>query len=77
MLVDLNQKLCFPLEIATTNLRPALVLWSALLRHVYKLTVPWERSVDEAFEHKKLRYTELGANAKQQDWKVREAAEAS
>ncbi|XP_051274648.1 potassium voltage-gated channel subfamily H member 4-like [Dicentrarchus labrax] len=52
LLVDLNQKLCFLTEIASTNLRPDLVLWSASLKHVYiiELTVPWESAVEEAYE---------------------------
>ena len=36
-----------------------------------ELTVPWESSVEEAYERKKLRYMELAADAKQQGWKVR------
>lgn len=41
-LADLNQRLCFPSEIAATNLRPDLELWSCSLRTVYikELTVP-------------------------------------
>ena len=47
MLADLGQKLRFPAEIATSNLRPDLVLWSASLKQVYivELTVPWESAV--------------------------------
>ena len=57
-LADLGQKLRFPAEIATTNLRPDLVLWSASLKQVYivELTVPWESAMEEAYERKKLRY---------------------
>ncbi len=42
LLADLGQKLCFPAEIASTNLRPDLVMWSASFRLVYiiELTVP-------------------------------------
>jgi len=36
-----------------------------------KLTVPWEKLVAEAYERKKLRYVELGAEAEQRGWKVR------
>ncbi|GAA6092991.1 uncharacterized protein LOC124392079 [Tachysurus ichikawai] len=35
LLAILNRKLCFPAEIAATNLRPDLVLWSASLKLVY------------------------------------------
>ena len=36
-----------------------------------ELTVPWEDLGVEAYERKKLRYVELGAEAEQQGWKVR------
>lgn len=70
MLVDIGQQLIFPPEIASTTLRPDLVLWSPSLKSVYisKLTVPWENSVEEAHECKKLYYTELAADARQQGW---------
>ena len=73
MQVDLGGKLVVPLEIVCTNLRPDIVLWSRSKRIVYfiELTVPWESSVEEAYERKKLRYAELGAEAEQRGWKVR------
>ncbi|KAF7702594.1 hypothetical protein HF521_001877, partial [Silurus meridionalis] len=73
LLADLNKKLCFPAEIAATNLRPDLVLWSASLKLVYiiELTVPWEGAVEEAYERKWLRYAELAADAQQQGWNVK------
>jgi len=45
---DLGQRLIFPPEIATTNLRPDIVLWSgsALIVQLLELTV--EDAVDEA-----------------------------
>ena len=49
LLADLGKKLCFPAEIAATNLRPDIVLWSASLKLVYiiELTCPgrvqWRR----------------------------------
>ncbi|KAK0136753.1 Retrovirus-related Pol polyprotein from type-2 retrotransposable element R2DM [Merluccius polli] len=72
LLVDLEQRLCFPAEIAPTNLRPDLVLWSPSIRSVYiiELTVPWEDNVGEAYERKKLRYAELAADAEQRGWKA-------
>ena len=71
--VDLGQKLRFPAEIATSNLRPDLVLWSASLKQVYivELTVPWESAVEEAYERKKLRYADLAADAQQRGWKAK------
>uniref|UniRef100_A0A3B3B355 Reverse transcriptase domain-containing protein n=1 Tax=Oryzias melastigma TaxID=30732 RepID=A0A3B3B355_ORYME len=73
MQVDLDRRLVFPSEIATTTLRPDLVLWSNSCRVVYiiELTVPWEDSLDEAYERKKLRYSDLAAEAEDRKWKVR------
>ena len=73
MLVDIGQQLVFPAEIAATTLRPDLLLWSPSLKSVYitELTVPWENSVEEAYERKKLRYTELAADAQQRGWKAK------
>ena len=66
LLVDSGRQLVFPTEIATTTLRPDLVLWSPCLKKVYiiKLTVPW----DEAYERKHLRYAELVAEAQHRGW---------
>ena len=63
MQVDLEGKLVVPQKIASTNLRPDIVLWSRSRMKIYFIerTVPWEA----AFERKKLTYVELGA------WKVR------
>lgn len=61
LLVGLNQNLGFPTEIVSTNLQPDVALWAALIRHVYiiELTVPWENSVGEAYDFKKLWYMEM------------------
>ena len=47
MQVDLDQRLTFPPEIITTNLRPDLVLWSTSQKSLFivELTVPWEAAV--------------------------------
>ena len=73
MLVDIGQQLIFPAEIAATTLRPDLVLWSPSLKCVYiaELTVSWENAVEEAYERKKLRYTELAAEAQQRGWEAK------
>ncbi|MGH0149973.1 UNVERIFIED_CONTAM: hypothetical protein FKN15_024531 [Acipenser sinensis] len=73
MLAHVGQRLIFPPEIATTNLRPDIFLWSgsARLVHLVELTVPWEDAVDEADERKKLWYAQLAAEAQQQGWRVR------
>lgn len=67
----MNQRLHFRSEIATTNLRQDHLLWSSSLHIVYiiELTVPWEAAVEEAFERKSLKYTELAADAEQRGWK--------
>lgn len=71
--MDLDQRLCFPVEIATTSLRPDLVLWSSSLRSAFivKLTVPWEDAVIEAYEQKSLKYSELAADAEKHGWKTK------
>ena len=73
MRVDLSQRLTFPPEIAATNLRPDLVLWSKTCRRVFivELTVPWEDAIDEAFERKRLRYANLAAEAEGRGWNVK------
>ncbi|KAJ8251061.1 hypothetical protein GJAV_G00216820 [Gymnothorax javanicus] len=70
---NFNQWLCFPSEIATTNLRPDLALWSSSLHSAYiiELTVPWEDAVEEAFKRKSLKYAELAADAEQRGWKAK------
>ncbi len=73
MKVDLDQKLTFPSEIALTILRPDLVLWSnsCQLAYIIELTVPWEDAVEEAFERKKLRYSNLADEAENRGWKIK------
>ncbi|KAL7387592.1 hypothetical protein ABVT39_025839 [Epinephelus coioides] len=70
MLVDVGRRLAFPPEIATTTLRPDMILWSPSLKKVFiiELTVLWEDSVDEAYERKRLRYAELTAEAQHRSW---------
>ena len=70
MLADVGRQLVFPKEIATTTLRPDLVLWSPSQKKVFiiELTVPWEDAVDEAYERKHLRYAELAAEAQHRGW---------
>ncbi|XP_078458809.1 uncharacterized protein LOC144723905 [Lampetra planeri] len=70
MLADIGRQLVFLPEIATTTLRPDMVLWSRSLKKVFiiELTVPWEDSVDEAYERKHLRYADLAAKARHHGW---------
>lgn len=51
LVADIAQKLCFLVEIVSTNQRPYLVLWSTLLKHAYII----DGAVEEAYKHKKLR----------------------
>ncbi len=73
MAADIGQKLCFPAEITSTNLRPDLMLWSASLHLVYiiKLTMPWEDAVEEAYKCNRMRYTELASDAQQRGWNMK------
>ena len=73
MRVNLDQRLIFPPETATTTLRPDLVFWSnsCLLAYIIELTVPWEDAIEEAYERKKLRYSNLAAEAEDRGWKIR------
>ena len=70
MLADIVQQLIFPPETASTNLRPDLVFWSTSLKTVYiiELTVPWENSMEEAYECEKLRYADLASETMQSGW---------
>ncbi|KAL7843651.1 hypothetical protein AOLI_G00251630 [Acnodon oligacanthus] len=36
-----------------------------------ELTVPWENAIEEAYERKKLRYTELATDAQQRGWNAK------
>lgn len=70
--VDLDRKLVFPPEIVATTLRPDMVLWSPTtkLAYVVELTVPWEEGVEEAYERKKNKYSDLATEASQNSWKT-------
>ncbi|XP_071176224.1 uncharacterized protein [Mytilus edulis] len=61
MQVDVGGKTTFPRQILTTTLRPIIVLWSRISRHVIlvELTVPWETRLEEANERKLVKYQEL------------------
>jgi len=57
----------FPPEIATTSLRPDMVLWSSSLKvYIMELTVPWENSVEAAYERKQDML--ISTEAKQCGW---------
>ena len=72
MSVDVDKKLIFPQCIATTTLRPDIVLWSQSSRQVamVELTVPWEERTEEAHHLKKTKYSELQEECKSNGWKA-------
>ena len=53
-----------PLEIALTTNTCKLV-------YIIELTVPWEDAIEEAYERKKLRYSNLAADAEDRGWNAR------
>ena len=70
--VDLDDQITFPSEIAITELRPDMVLWSCSAKYVIlgELTVPWEENIQTAHEFKALKYTDLVNSCKERGWKV-------
>ena len=69
--VDLDKRLVFPFEIET-RLRPDMILFSSTtkLLIIIELTVPWESRIDEAYERKKLKYSELRDDCRDKGWYV-------
>ncbi|VDI16481.1 Hypothetical predicted protein [Mytilus galloprovincialis] len=72
MLMDLKQKLQFPPQIAVTNQRPDIVIWSASTKQaiLLELTVPWEERIEDAYERKRLKYQDLLAECRDNGWRV-------
>lgn len=72
MEVDLDKKLVLLPEIVATTLWPDMVLWSPTtnLAYVVELTAPCEDGVEEAYERKKNKYSDLAAEASQNGWKT-------
>lgn len=56
MAAALGKQLEAPLEIAVTNVRPDIVLWSETQRAVclVELTVPWEEASEEGKAYMKI-----------------------
>ena len=69
---DLGPTLRFPREIASTNLRPDIVLWSKQYRQVVwvELTVSWETRLQESHERKRAKYQPLADEVREKGWKV-------
>ena len=49
----------FPQDIATTDQRPDIVIWSTTTVHLVELTVPFETNISNAAERKVQRYEDL------------------
>ena len=56
---DLPGQYNFPQDIATTDQRPDIVIWSATTIHLVELTVPFETNISIAAERKVQRYKDL------------------
>lgn len=72
MRVDLRRQLKFPEEIANTNLRPDIVLWSRTTKQValLELTVQWEERLVEVHEYKLGKYQSLILESQQRGWRA-------
>ena len=72
LLVDLKKQLRFPEDIAVTNYRPDMVLFSKKSRVcvLIELTVPWEERIEEAHERKMAKYAELVEQCRTRAWKT-------
>ena len=70
--VDIGNHLKVPKQIATTTLRPDLILWSTETKQVLliELTVPWEENIEVACERKLEKYQELVEQCKVNKWRT-------
>ena len=73
LMVDLDNKALFPVEVASTTMRPDIVLWlvSTMLLVIAELTVPWEENISVANVFKSDKYTELIMQCRDNGYKVR------
>ena len=72
MVADIGRRMSFPQQVAVTQSRPDIVLWSAASRQVVmlELTVPWEERVEEANERKRLKYQQLVEDCQSNRYKM-------
>ena len=72
LLVDLKKQLRLPEDIAFTNYRPDMVLFSKKSRVcvLIELTVPWEERIEEAHERKMAKYADLVGQCRATVWKT-------
>ena len=70
LLADVNGKLKFPSEVATTRLRPDLIIYSTSTKRVVSLrgTCPYEERISAAHELKLNRYSELQVECQENGW---------
>ena len=56
----------------TTTIRPDIVLWSRISRHVIlvELTVPWKSRLEEAHKRKLAKYQELVTDIQEKNWGI-------
>ena len=64
--------MAFPQEVAVTQSRPDIVLWSPQTRQVVmvELTVPWEERVEESHELKRQKYQPLVEECQDNQWRA-------
>nr|XP_034331688.1 uncharacterized protein LOC117690947 [Crassostrea gigas] len=72
MRADLKTRMQFPTEVASTNKRPDIAIWSLASRQVIvvELTVPWEERMEDAYERKMGKYQVLVADCQERGWRV-------
>ena len=70
--VDIGNRLKVPEQIATTTLRPDLILWSTETKQVLliELTVLWEENIEVACERTLEKYQELVEQCKVNKWRT-------
>ena len=72
ILVDLDEKLCFPAHITLTALRPDLVFFSNSIKYVIliELTCPCEENFEHDHHHKLEKYLSLCSAVRSNGWSV-------
>ena len=70
--MDLGSQLKFPIDIVDTSLRPDLLLLSRKRKYLIigELTVPWEDNMNEAFEFKSNKYSDLVQSCRDAGWRT-------
>ncbi|XP_069128963.1 uncharacterized protein [Argopecten irradians] len=56
LMIDLNGRVTFPPEIAVTNQRPDIVIWSSSSKEgvLVEMTVTWEDRINDAYERRQV-----------------------